>query len=102
MQRGQGDLVVKPAMPISAGDHQFGELLGTHLNAIHFDRRELLQCNLVNSSVDGDELGVGTVDGPAKTLNLLAGKLRIDLRDFVLDRLDGALKLADSVPIAGE
>ena len=41
------------------------------------------------------------VDGPAKTLNLLTDEFGIDLRDLVLDSLDGALKLTDPVPIAG-
>ena len=98
----QCNLVVEPPVPIPARNDQPGKRLGSHLCTIDLDHGELVLGYLIDPSVDRHKLRVGTIDGAAKTCDLLLGQFRIDLRNSMLNRLDGTLKLADAIPITGK
>src|SRR5260370_20258465 len=73
------DLIVEPAIAFASGYNQLGESLGAHLNPVDINRRQLLHRDLVDSSINDDQLGMGVIDRTLNANDLLSRQLRIDL-----------------------
>src|SRR5271163_940277 len=98
----QGDLILEPAMLLASGDHQLGECLGAHLNAVDLDCSELLLRDLVDSVINRDQLGVSPIDGAPKTFDLLLCQFGIDLGDAMLNGLNRSLELSNTIRVTRE